>query len=51
MSLYEDPAQQGRRGVLDVGESVRIVHKKVDEKAKFLKFTQKFGSGLDVKAA
>lgn len=38
MSLYDDEAQQGRRGVLDLAEAVKVVKKKIDEKQKFEKF-------------
>jgi len=40
--LYETGAGQGRRGVFDVGESVRLVHKKVEDKQKFFKFVDKY---------
>lgn len=38
MSLYDDDAQQGRRGVLSLAEAVKVVKKKIDEKQKFEKF-------------
>ena len=38
MSLYDDAAQQGRRGVLRMEEAVKVVKKKIDEKQKFEKF-------------
>ena len=41
----------GRHGVLDVGESVRLVHKKVEERQKFFKFVDKYAQGLDLKGA
>jgi hypothetical protein len=50
MSLYDDEAKQGRRGVLDTHEAVRIVHRKVEEKEKFFKFAKKFG-GSDLRGA
>ena len=31
MSLYDDDAQQGRRGVLSLAEAVKVVKKKIDE--------------------
>jgi hypothetical protein len=43
LSLYDDPAIQGRRGILSTKKSVQIIRKKVDERRKFEKFTQKFG--------
>jgi len=51
MALYEDPFIKGRRGVLDVSESVRIIHRKIEEKEKFYKFSEKFGRGIDIRAA
>eukprot|EP00347_Sterkiella_histriomuscorum_P004220 403361286 len=50
MSLYDDAAQQGRRGVLETSEAFRIVHRKIEEREKFMQFTNKFG-GVDVKQA
>ena len=38
MSLYDDDAQQGRRGVLGLAEAVKVVKKNIDEKQKFEKF-------------
>jgi hypothetical protein len=38
MSLFDDDAQQGRRGVLGLTEAVKVVKKKIDEKQKFEKF-------------
>ena len=43
LSLYDDPAQQGRRGVQTVATSVKDIKKKLDERKKFEKFTQKYG--------
>ena len=49
--IYEDGSGMGRRGVLDVGESVRLVHKKIDERQKFFKFVDKYAQGADLKGA
>lgn len=36
----------GRRGVLAVDEAIRLTHKKIEDKEKFEKFTQKFGGSF-----
>lgn len=51
MALYDDPFIKGRKGVLDVGDSVRIIHRKIEEKEKFYKFSEKFGRGVNVREA
>ncbi|CDW72833.1 UNKNOWN [Stylonychia lemnae] len=51
MALYEDPFIQGRRGVVDVEEAVRIVHRKIEEREKFFKFSEKFARGIDLRQA
>lgn len=43
MSLYDDEAQQGRRGVLSLPKSIKIVKKKIEEREKFDKFAKKYG--------
>lgn len=45
MSLYDDDFINGRRGVLEVGDAVRIIHRKIEEKEKFFRFAEKFGRG------
>lgn len=32
MELYEDPAQQGRKGILSLSKSVKIIRKKIEER-------------------
>jgi hypothetical protein len=49
--LYDDPFIKGRRGVVDVAEAVRIIHRKMDDREKFYKFSEKFGRGLDIRGA
>lgn len=44
--MYEEPSGQGRRGILDVGESARMVHKKIEDREKFFKFFDKYGKGV-----
>jgi hypothetical protein len=48
MSLYDDDAQQGRRGVLGLTEAVKVVKKKIDEKQKFEKFAEKYGANAGI---
>ena len=48
MSLYDDAAQQGRRGVLRLTEAIKVVKKKIEEKQKFEKFAQKYGANAGI---
>lgn len=43
MSLYDDPASQGRKGVLQLSEAVKLTKKKIEDRERFEKFTEKFG--------
>lgn len=42
MKLYDDEAVRGRRGVLPLSKAVDIVQKKVEDKKRFMKFTEKY---------
>lgn len=48
MGLYDDPAHQGRRGILPLKDSLNIVRKKIDDKQRFIKFAEKFGGAQEV---
>ena len=48
MNLYDDDAQQGRRGVLRMNEAVKVVRKKIEEKQKFEKFAEKYGANTGI---
>jgi len=43
LGLYDDEAQQGRRGILSLPKSIKIVKKKIEEREKFEKFAKKYG--------
>ena len=43
MSLYDDPAIQGRRGVVPLNQSIKIIRKKQEDREKFEKLTEKYG--------
>jgi hypothetical protein len=47
--MFESGPGMGRHGVLDVGEAVRLVHKKQEDRQKFFKFVDKYAQGLDLK--
>lgn len=48
LDLYNDDSKFGRRGVLSLEEAIKIVQSKMEDKARFVRFVNKYGKSAGV---
>lgn len=48
MGLYEDESHQGRRAVLPLDQSIKIIKEKFTQKEKFMQLIDKYGKQTGV---